>query len=71
MAPDSPASEASPIPNSMYPMWLTRVKDNRRLMSDCATAPRMPTIMVSSAATRRRSAAGPSGNSSVWVRMMA
>ena len=39
-------------------------------MSDCATAPRMPTSIVSSAAHSSRSVSGLSGNSSVWVRMI-
>ena len=44
------ASEEVAMPQIMKPMWLTRVKESRRLMSSCATAPRMPTSMVSRAA---------------------
>ncbi len=47
-------------------MWLTRVKDSIRLMSDWATAPRMPTTMVSSAATISSVGDPAPGNSSVW-----
>ena len=52
-------------------MWLTRVNDSIRLISDWAMAPRMPMIIVSSAAHISRSVSGLSGNSSVWVRMIA
>lgn len=52
-------------------MWLTRVNDSSRLMSDWATAPRMPTSMVSSATISSTSAARPSGKSNVSVRMIA
>ena len=52
-------------------MWLTRVNDSIRLMSDCAIAPRMPITIVSSAATSSRFDSGLSGKSSVWVRMIA
>ena len=52
-------------------MWLTSVNDSMRLMSDWATAPRMPTIMVSSAAHSSRSVSGLSGNSRVCVRRIA
>src|SRR5215213_4716144 len=52
-------------------MWLTSVKDSRRLMSLCATAPRMPMIMVSSAATSSSGSSPPLGNSSECARMIA
>ena len=52
-------------------MWLMRVNDSSRLTSDWATAPRMPTTMVSAATTSSRSAVRPPGNSSVSVRMIA
>ena len=52
-------------------MWLTSVKDSIRLISAWAMAPRMPMIIVASAAHISRSDSGESGNSSVWVRMIA
>ncbi len=52
-------------------MWLTRVNDSIRLMSVCATAPRMPMTIVASAAHISTSSSAPSGNSSVLVRMIA
>ncbi|SHS55082.1 Uncharacterised protein [Mycobacteroides abscessus subsp. abscessus] len=52
-------------------MWLTRVKDSNRLISLCAMAPRMPTIMVSSAATSSTVLSPPPGNSRECARMMA
>ena len=55
----------------MNPMWLTSVNDSSRLMSFCATAPRIPTSIVASAAHISRSSARPSGNSNVWIRMIA
>ena len=52
-------------------MWLTRVKDSIRLISDWAIAPRMPTTMVASAAQSSSPVSGLSGKSTVWVRMIA
>ncbi len=52
-------------------MWLTRVNDSRRLMSVCAIAPRMPTIIVSRPHTISTLSSSPCGNSSVWARMIA
>ena len=52
-------------------MWLTRVKDSIRLISDCAMAPRMPTTIVASAAHSSSPVRWLSGNSTVWVRMIA
>ncbi|EYT53483.1 hypothetical protein H488_0107010 [Kocuria sp. UCD-OTCP] len=57
-------------PKIMYPMWLIRVKDSMRLMSICASAPRMPTTMVSSATHIRRSSSRSPGKSTVSVRMI-
>ena len=53
-------------------MWLTIWNERMRLTSPCAIAPNTPTSIVAPA-THNRSVAGrvSSGNSSVWVRMMA
>ena len=59
------------MPKSMKPMWLTSVKDTRRLMSFCATAPRIPTSIVARARPISQPSSSPPGNSSVWVRMIA
>jgi hypothetical protein len=59
------------MPKTMYPMWLTRVKDRMRRRSVCATAPRMPISMVASAAQSSTSSSAPPGNSRVCVRMIA
>ena len=52
-------------------MWLTRVNENSRFMSDWATAPSMPTTMVNPATTISRLATWPPGKSNVSVRMIA
>ncbi len=52
-------------------MWLISVNDSSRLMSDWATAPRIPTTMVSTAVTSSSVAVRPPGNSNVSVRMIA
>ena len=54
------------MPNTMKPMWLTSVNESSRLMSSCATAPRIPTTIVASAAHISASSSRPSGNSRVW-----
>ncbi len=55
----------------MKPMWLTSVNEINRLTSFCATAPRMPTSIVASAAAISAASAVPSGNRRVCVRMIA
>src|SRR5690242_15340974 len=52
-------------------MWLTRVNERIRRMSVWATAPRMPTSMVASAAHISTWSSAPPGNSSVCARMIA
>ena len=39
IAPLMPSRLDSATPKTMYPMWLTNVKDSSRLMSFCAMAP--------------------------------
>ena len=60
-----------PTPHSMKPMCETSVNESSRLMSSWATAPMMPTIMV----TRPKTCSTPFRfeleNSVVCVRMMA
>ena len=65
-----PSRLDSAIPYTMYPMWLTSVKDSSRLRSLCAIAPRMPTSMVAHAVTRSTRSSAPPGNSNVCARMI-
>ena len=48
-------------------MWLTSVKDSIRLSPVCDTAPRMPTIIVRSAAHISRPVSGDSGKRRVCI----
>ncbi len=55
----------------MYPMWLTSVNDRMRFSSAWARAPRMPTIIVASAAISSSRLRSLSRNSCDSVRIIA
>jgi hypothetical protein len=67
----SPATVPIAIPKIMYPIWLTSVNESSLLMSAWATAPRIPTTMVSRATTKSTSPSALPGNRIVSVRMIA